>query len=158
MFVLADGSPANSATDYEVAWVLDQSKLTPGFPGLHVYRNRATPAAPLEPKEKRENLCRQWDAVQEFCATWEKNGETEFRESCHDYRDLEEFENLFREHFRDFLARQLDRENGLKKALRKVRYLESNPFRGLNFFDFQHAALYPGRTKPVRQVLDAFKS
>jgi conflict system STAND superfamily ATPase len=158
MFVLPDGSPPNSATEYEVAWVLDQSKRTPGFPGLHVYRNRATPAAPLEPKEMREDLCRQWDAVQEFCAAWEKNSGTEFRECCHDYQDLEEFENLFREHFRDFLTRQLDREIGLRKALRKVRYLESNPFRGLNFFDFEHGALYHGRTKAVGEVLDALKN
>src|SRR6266446_3172234 len=156
--VMPDGSRPRSATDYEVAWVLDQSKRTPGFPGLHVYRNRATPAAPLEPKEKRENLCRQWDAVQEFCAAWEKNGETEFRECCHDYQDLEEFENLFREHFRDFLAQQLDREIDSRKALRKVRYLESNPFRGLNFFDFEHAALYHGRTKAVGDVLDALNN
>src|SRR6267378_6066115 len=158
MFVLPDGSPPGSATEYEVAWVLDQSKRTPGFPGLHVYRNRTTPAAPLEPKEKRENLSRQWDAVQEFCAAWEKNAGTEFRECCHDYQDLEEFENLFGEHFRGFLARQLDREIGLKKGLRKVRDLESNPFRGLNFFDFEHAALYHGRTKAVGEVLDALKN
>src|SRR5260221_1278431 len=156
--VMPDGSRPGSATDYEVAWVLDQSKRTPGFPGLHVYRNRATSAAPLEPKEKRENLCRQWDAVQEFCAAWEKNGGTEFRECWHDYQDLEEFENLFREHFRDFLARQLDREIGSRKALRKVRYLESNPFRGLDFFHFAHAALYHGRTKAVGEVLDALKN
>src|SRR3982074_112445 len=158
MFVLPDGSPPGSATEYEVAWVLDQVKRTAGFPGLHVYRNRATPAAPLEPKEKRENLSRQWDAVQEFCAAWEKNAGTEFRECCHDYQELEEFENLFREHFRDFLARQLDREIGLKKALRKVRDLESNPFRGLNFFEFEHAVLYQGRTKAVGEVLDALKN
>src|ERR1700724_3001773 len=158
MFVMPDGSQPRSATEYEVGWVLDQSKRTPGFPGLHVYRNRATPAAPLEPKEKRENLCRQWDAMQEFCAAWEKNGGTEFRECLHDYLDLEEFESLFREHFRDFLARQLDREKCLKKALRKVRYLESNPYRGLNFFDFEHAAIYHGRTKAVGEVLDALKN
>src|SRR3981081_298936 len=158
MFVMPDGGQPRSAAEYEVAWVLDQSKLTPGFPGLHVYRNRATPAAQLEPKEKRENLCRQWDAVQEFCAAWEKNGETEFRECCHDYQDLEEFEGLFREHFRDFLAQQLDREIDSRKAPRKVRYLESTPFRGLNFFDFEHAALYHGRTKAVGEVLDALKN
>src|ERR1700730_3939594 len=156
--VMPDGSRPRSATDYEVAWALDRSKLTPGVPRLHVYRNRATPAAPLEPKEKRENLCRQWDAVQEFCAAWEKNAGTEFRECCHDYQDLEEFENLFREHFRDFLTRQLDRETGSRRAPQKVRYLESNPFRGLNFFDFEHAALYHGRTKAVGEVLDALKN
>jgi conflict system STAND superfamily ATPase len=158
MFVLPDGNQPGSASEYEVAWALDQSERTPGFPRLHVYWNRATPAAPLEPKEERENLCRQWDAVQEFCAAWEKNGRTEFRECCHEYRDLEEFENLFREHFRDFLAGQLDREIGLRKTLRKVPYLESNPFRGLNFFDFEHAALYHGRTKAIWEVVDALKN
>ncbi len=158
MFILPDGSLPGSATEYEVAWALDQSRRTPGFPVLHVYRNQATPVSPLEPKEKRKNLCRQWDAVQEFCAAWEKNGGTEFRECCHDYQDLEEFENLFREHFRDFLARRLDREIGSTKALRAVRYSESNPFRGLNFFDFEHAALYHGRTKAVGEVLDALKN
>src|ERR1700756_1883510 len=156
--IMPDSSRPRSATDYEVAWALDQSKRTPGFPGLHVYRNRATPAAPLEPREIRENLCRQWDAVQEFCAAWEKNGGTEFRECCHDYQDLEEFENLFREHFRDFLTRRLDREIGSTKTLRKMRYLESNPFRGLNFFDFEHAALFHGRTKAVGEVLDVLKN
>ncbi len=158
MFVMPDGSPPRSATEYEVAWVLDQSKRTPGFPGLHVYRNRATPAAPLEPKEKRENLCRQWDAVQEFFAAWEKNGGAEFRECCHDYQDLEEFVNVFREHFRVFLARQFDREIVAGRTLRKVPYSEPNPFRGLKFFDFEHAALYHGRTKAVGEVLDALKN
>src|SRR6266403_310947 len=158
MFVMPDGSPPRYATEYEVAWVLDQSKRTPGFPMLHVYRNRATPAAQIEPKEKLENLYRQWDAVQAFFAAGEKNGGTEFRESCHDYEDLEGFENLFREHFRDFLAQQLDRQIGLRKALRKVRYLGSNPFRGLNFFDFEHAAIYHGRTKAVGEVLDVLKN
>src|SRR5258707_3720115 len=156
--VMPDGGRPRSATDYEVAWVLDQSKRTPGFPGLHVYRNQATPAAPLEPKEKREYLCRQWDAVQSFFAAWEKNGATEFRESCHDYQELEEFENLFREHFRNFLVRRLDRQIASRKALRKVHYWESNPFRGLKFFDYEHAAIYHGRTKAVGEVLDALKN
>jgi hypothetical protein len=154
--VMPDGSRARSATDYEIAWALDQAKRTPGVPELHVYRNRATPAAPLEPKEKREHLCRQWDAVQEFCTAFEKTAGTGFSEGCHDYQDLEEFENLFREHFRDFLARRLDQGIGSSKA--KVRHLESNPFRGLNFFDFEHATLYHGRTRAVGEVLDVLKN
>src|SRR5258706_5237710 len=156
--VMPDGGRPRSATDYEVAWVLDQSKRTPGFPGLHVYRIQATAAAPLEPKEQRESLCRQWDAVQAFLAAWKKNGATEFRESCHDYQDLEEFENLFREHFRNFLVRRLDRQIASRKALRKVHYWESNPFRGLKFFDYEHAAIYHGRTKAVGEMLDALKN
>jgi hypothetical protein len=87
--VMPDCSQPRSAAEYEVAWALDQSKLTPGFPRLHVYRNQASPTAPLEPKEKREDLCRHWDAVREFCGAWEKNDGTKFRECCHEYRDLE---------------------------------------------------------------------
>jgi ketosteroid isomerase-like protein len=155
--VTPDGVRSSSAIDTEVAWVLDRSKRTPGFPTLHVYRNRATPTTPLEPKEKREIFCRQWDSVQEFFAAWEKNGGTEFPECCHDYQDLEEFEALFRAHFYGFFARQWDREIIAGRALRKARDWESNPFRGLKSFDFEHAAIYHGRTKAVGEVLDALK-
>ena len=155
--VMPDGSRPRSATDFEVAWALEQSKRTPGSPGLRVYRNRATPALPLEPKEQRENSFRQWDAVQEFCAAWEKDAGTGFRECCHGFQDLEEFENLFREHFRDFLARRLDPEIASDPASRKVPHLGSNPFRGLNLFDFEHSALYHGRTRAVGEVLDVVK-
>src|SRR5260221_631849 len=154
---MPDGSRPRSATDYEVAWTLEQWRHTPGRPRLHVYRNRATPALPLEPKEQRENSFRQWDAVQEFCAAWQKDAGTGFRECCHDFQDLEEFENLFREHFRDFLARRLDPEIASDTASRKVRHLGSNPFRGLNLFDFEHSALYHGRTRAVGEVLDVVK-
>jgi hypothetical protein len=139
--VMPDGTRPMSATDYEVAWALDQARRTPGYPRLHVYRNRATPAAPLEPKDERENLCRQWDAVQDFCQAWEENAGPDFLECCHDYQELEEFEDLFRKHFRDFLAQRLDPEIGSSKARRTVPRPESNPFRGLDFFDFEHAAL-----------------
>jgi len=52
--LMPDGSQPRSATDYEVAWVLNHWKQTPGVPTLHIYRNRATRVAPLEPKEKRD--------------------------------------------------------------------------------------------------------
>jgi predicted nucleic acid-binding Zn-ribbon protein len=156
MLVLPNGSQPGSAAEYEIVRALDQSKRR--FPGLHVYRNRAIPNAPVEPKEKREGFYRHWDAVQEFCAAWEKNDATAFGECCYDYQDLEQFEDLFREHFCDFLTRQLDCQTGLGKALRKGGSSESNPFRGLDFFDFEHADLYHGQTKAVWEVLDALKN
>jgi hypothetical protein len=153
-FVTSDGSRSSSAIDTELARALNRSKRTSGFPTLHVYRNRATPATPLQPKEKREIFCRQWDSVQEFFAAWEKNGGTEFPECCHDYQDLDEFETLFRTHFRAFLAKQLD---GTESVGHKADDWEANPFRGLRAFDFEHAAIYYGRTKAVSEVLDTLK-
>jgi hypothetical protein len=156
--VMPDGSRPRSATDYEVGWALYQSKQTPGCPGLHVYRSRAIPAAPIEPREQRENQFRPWDAVQEFCEAWEKEDRTGFREWFHDFQSLEEFEDLFRKHFREFLARRLNPAIPSSKTTRKVPYSGSNPFRGLDFFDFQHSTVYYGRTRAVGEVFDVLKT
>ncbi len=54
-------------------------------------------------------------------------------------------------------APQTDREIATPRPPRKGRYFESTPFRGLDFFDFEHAAIFHGRTKAVGEVLDALK-
>ncbi|MBV8415845.1 MAG: hypothetical protein JO251_11620, partial [Verrucomicrobia bacterium] len=154
-FVMPDGSQPTSATEYEIAWVLDQIKRTPGFPELHVYRSRATPAGPLEPKEEREISFEHWDSVQDFFATW---GRSEaFANACRDYNDLQEFEELFREHFRAFVEQQLGREIIPRKRQQRAPYWKLNPYRGLQFFDYEHAAIFHGRTKAIGDVLDALK-
>jgi AAA ATPase domain len=40
----------------------------------------------------------------------------------------------------------------------KVRRWKSNPFRGLNFFDFEHAPIFHGRTKAIGEVLEALEA
>jgi hypothetical protein len=154
-FVMPDGSQPTSATEYEIAWALDQANRTPGFPELHVYRNRSTPVAPLEPKEERETSFRQWDSVQEFFLTWKSKNA--FTEACSEYQDLREFENLFRRHFREFVTKQLDREIVPRKTAGKAHSRKLNPFRGLEFFNFEDAAVFHGRTKAIGEVLDALK-
>src|SRR5258708_6886103 len=39
----------------------------------------------------------------------------------------------------------------------KARRWKSNPFRGLNFFDFEHALIFHGRTKAIGEVLEALE-
>ena len=155
---MPDGSLANSGTEYEVAWALDHAKKNRGLPLLHVYRNCSRPTPPLEPKEECEVFIRQWHSLQEFFARWEKNSEGNFAGACSEYRDLQEFEELFREHFRDFLAGQVERESGQKVSGRKVRRWKSSPFRGLSFFDFEHAPIFHGRTKAIGEVLEALEA
>ena len=156
-FALANGSLPGAATDHQIDCILGQSEQISEFQKLLVYRNGATPDALLEPKEEREELCRQWDALQDFFARWEKDDEIEFRECCHEYLDLEEFGNLLRQHFRNFLFERLDTGIRPENAPLQSRYRGLNPFRGLNFFDFEHAAFYYGRARAVGEVLDALK-
>ena len=152
-FVMPDGSQPKVASEYEIGWVLDQVNRTPGFPELRVYRNRAAPSVPLQPKMQREAFFRDWDAVQEFFTVWEK--QKTFAEAYSRYSDLQEFESLFRTHFRDFLTRQLEKEIVPRKPVLRVNRKKVEPFRGLRFFNFEHAPIFHGRTKAVGQVLDA---
>ncbi len=152
-FIMPDGSQPKTANEYEIAWVLDQLNRTPGFPELRVYRNRSAPPAPLQPKPQRDAFFREWDGVQEFFAAWEDK--KAFSESCSSYSDLQEFEDLFRAHFREFLTRQLGKEIVPRKGPLKGNYWKSKPFLGLQFFDFKHAPVFHGRTKAVGDVLNA---
>ncbi len=107
---MPDGSAPGSGTEYEIGWALDHAGKNRGVPQLHVYRNCSKPTPPLEPKEEREAFGRQWDSVQEFFARWETNSEKDFVGVFNKYCNLQEFEELFRGHFRDFLLGQVDQE------------------------------------------------
>src|SRR5215469_449915 len=154
--VLPNGSRPWSETDFDIDSIISRAQTTSAGQRLRVYRNRATPNSLLEPKEEREETCRQWDEVQEFLARWKTDNPTQFRECCQEFLDLEEFANLFRGQFRNFIVEQLDRRTHRKVPLESC-FRGSNPFRGLNFFDFEHAAFYHGRTRAVGEVLDALK-
>ena len=155
---MPDGSAPGSGTEYEIAWALDHAKKNGGIPALHVYRNCSKPTPPLEPKEEREAFAANWDALEEFFARWEGSTESNVVGKLNNYRNLEEFEELFREHFRNFLASEIGQEAERKASSTKVRRWKSNPFRGLNFFDFEHAPIFHGRTKAIGEVLEALEA
>jgi serine/threonine protein kinase len=154
---MPDGSPPSSGTEYEIAWALDHARKNRGVPPLHVYRNCSKPTPPLESKEDLEACCRQWNSLQEAFEHWEKNSEANLTGAFNIYRSLEEFEELFRKHFHDFLVSQANREVG-ENIPRNVRRWKSCPFQGLNFFDFEHAPIFHGRTKAIGEVLEALEA
>src|SRR6201987_1099198 len=154
---MPDGSQPRSGTEYEIAWALDQASKNRGVPPLHVYRSCSQPTPSLEPKEEREFFVQQWDSCQEFFAHWEKNSEGCGAKAFHNDRNLQELEELFREHFRDFLAGRVDQGIGQEVLSREVRRWKSSPFRGLNVFDFEHAPIFHGRTRAIGEVLEALE-
>ena len=153
-FTLPDGSRPKSGTDYEIGWALHQSQKTHGIPALHVYRNRTTPNFPLEPEDQYQELVDQWKSLKGFFARWERDSEGHFIAAFNNYRTLDEFEELFRLHFRDYLISRLDVGSAHRALVRKPKRWEDNPFRGLEVFEFEHASIFHGRTKAVGEVLD----
>jgi WD40 repeat protein/serine/threonine protein kinase len=152
---LGDTNPSASGTEDDIAPAMDHANKHRGIPPLHVYRNRSTPTPPLEPKAEREAFGRQWDSLQDFFANQGKNSQANSATAFNDYCNLQEFEELFREHFRNFLAVQVDQEVGQRASSR--RRWKSSPFKGLNFFDFEDALIFHGRTKAIGEVLEAFE-
>jgi WD40 repeat protein/serine/threonine protein kinase len=152
---LPEGNLSALETEYESVGPMGPANTHRGIPPLHMYRNRSTPTPPLEPKAEREAFGRQWDSVQDFFASRGKKSQGNSVTTYSDYRNLQEFEELFREDFRKFLAVQVDQEVGQHTSSRKVRRWKSSPFRGLNFFDFEDAPIFHGRTKAIGEVLEA---
>src|SRR5271167_4870691 len=159
-FQMPDGAEPRSGTDFEIAWAMAQRKKTPGVPELHVYRNRSQPNPPLDSPERLEEFLRQWKSLNAFFESWLKDGEGQFIGAFNNYYNLEEFERLFREHFRDFLSTQVSSE--LQRQLidrrTQTRRWKENPFRGLQIFDFEHAPIFHGRTKAIGRVLEALEA
>jgi hypothetical protein len=153
-FVLPDGTHPRSGTDYEIAWAVHQSKQTRGVPALHVYRNRGIPHFPLEPEDTYKELVDQWRSLKEFFARWEKDSQGHFVGAFNNYVTLDEFEDLFRAHFRDYLLTQLDKETSQRMLVGRTKRWLENPFRGLEVFEFEHAPVFHGRTKAVGELLD----
>jgi energy-coupling factor transporter ATP-binding protein EcfA2 len=158
-FQMPDGSEPRSGTDFEIAWAMAQRKKTPGIPAVHVYRNCSQPNPPLESPERLEEFLRQWKSLKDFFESWEKDSEGQFIGAFNNYSNLEEFERLFREHFRDFLSTQVssERQRQLIGRRSQARRWKENPFRGLQVFDFEHAPIFHGRTRAIGAVLEALE-
>jgi WD40 repeat protein len=158
-FQMPDGSEPRSGTDFEIAWAVAQRKKTPGIPALHVYRNRSQPNPPFDSPEKLEEFLRQWKALNGFFESWLKDSEGQFIGAFNNYYNLEEFEHLFREHFRDFLSTQVssERQRQLIGRHSQARRWNENPFRGLEVFDFEHAPIFNGRTSAIGALLEALE-
>jgi len=152
---LPDGGVPASGTEYEIAWAAEHACRNHGLPVLRVYRNKSKLAVSLEPRPEREASVKESDSEPDFLAEWEdkRKGTTDFNR----YKTLEEFEEQFRTHFRDFVADQIKQDTGPKLPERRVRRWKSSPFRGLNVFDFEHAPIFFGRIKAIGEVLEALE-
>ncbi|MBV8211668.1 MAG: serine/threonine protein kinase, partial [Verrucomicrobia bacterium] len=152
---LPDGRMPASGTEYEIAWAAEHASRNHGLPILRVYRNKSKLELSLESGEESKVIAEQPESERDLLADWEDKqvGATDF----YRYKTLEEFEELFRGHFRDFLADQLKQDGGRELRERRTPRWKSSPFRGLKVFDFEHAPIFFGRSKAIGEVLEALE-
>src|SRR6202048_3362735 len=156
-FRMPDGSEPRSGTEYEIAWAKAQRDKTAGRPVLHIYRNRSQPNPPLDPPAKREEFFRQWDLLKDFFDSWEKDSQGQFIGAFNSYNNLDEFEGLFRERFRDFLLVQVSDERQRRWLAQRAqaRRWKENACRGLKISDSEHALIFAEQPVQTEGVLPA---
>ena len=149
----AGGGKYASGTEYELLDALNGLDAR-GAPEVYIYKREGTPVIPAEPKEERERIAAQYDALKDFYDRFTRK-DGHYVVASKSYTGLEEFETRFQTDMRKILKRHVPRGAGLRSAPKT--WLSGSPFRGLDHFDFEHAAIFCGRTRAIDEVLTALK-
>jgi hypothetical protein len=149
-----DGGEYASGTEYEILHALDAFRRS-GAPELLIYKRQDDPVIPLKPKEDRERVLRQYDALHDFLEHLAlKDGHVVV--GINSYTGLERFETKFEGDMREVLKRFVPESVAGSRTVPKS-WTDGSPFRGLQHFDFEHAPVFFGRTGAIDDVLAALK-
>jgi WD40 repeat protein len=155
-----DGTTYASGTEYEFERAVEGFRLR-GSPDFLIYRRQETPLFPPEPKAKLLEMSEQWEALKAFCERWFKDvKEGTFIAAYNSYTDLSEFEENFEYHLRKIVAERLAKEPGTGGGVStglEPTWAGDSPYRGLKVFDFEHEAIFFGRTKATDEILRALR-
>jgi tetratricopeptide (TPR) repeat protein len=152
-----DGTPYESGTEFELVTATEAYKVR-GTPELLVYLNKSDPIIPARPKETREDKLKQYDKLEAFLDRWFRdNSEGVWQAAFNEYRNLAEFEDRLEMHLRKLVRQRLPEGTATHEVAVEPVWNQGSPFRGLEVFDFDHAPVFFGRTKPIDDVLTALR-
>lgn len=149
-----DGGEYASGTEYELLDALEGFRSR-GAPDVLIYKREGSPVIPAEPKEERERIALQYDALKDFYEKFTKK-DGHYVVANNSYSDLEDFELKFQKQMRKKLEGYVPKGAAEIRSIPKT-WLKDSPFRGLDHFDFEHAAIFCGRTRAIDEVLTALK-
>lgn len=154
-FKKEDGADYLSGTEWEFenAAKAYQEK---GTPELWVYlKTKKLELQLFDEKEQRERE-EQKLLLDAFIKRWFDPPRDGFETALHTFNFSEEFEELLEVHLRKLIQKRLPKRIGEDPAaLIRVNWFKGTPYRGLQTFDFEHAPVFFGRTKAIREVKDA---
>lgn len=149
-----DGGEYLSGTECELLDAISAWQQS-GAPEVLIYKRSTLPLIPLEPEEDHERAIAQYRALKKFWKRFTEDQE-HLVVGFNEYRDLEHFETRFESDMRKTLQRLLPDGVSGSHTIPKS-WTEGSPFRGLRYFDFEHAPIFFGRTRAIDQVLAALK-
>ena len=150
-----DGSSYASGTEWEFEDALESFR-TRGTPDLMVYRKTAEPRASMSDEGALMQRLQQKKALDAFIDHWFGNPVDSFRAAFHAFDAPDAFETLLEAHLRRLIRERLpthfEEETGHAGS---IQWYKGSPFRGLEAFDQEHAAVFFGRTRAIADIKEA---
>ena len=154
-----DGRVPVTGTEWEYEDALAARQRRHGVPDLLVYRKIAKAEAQWDRAEELDQAKQQWEALQGFWHRHFEDAEGHFKAAFNRFVALDEFEALIERDLREILRVRLPpgplRVERTTDAAQQVSWWDGSPYRGLQAFDSEHAAIFFGRERAEREIIEA---
>jgi len=153
-----DGRAPVTGTEWEFESALAARQQRSGVPDMLVYRKQGEGFARFSRVDQLDQIRSQWEALQKFWRFHFEDESGQFKAAFNRFTTLEEFETQLEQHLRELLRRRLP------ELLRRVtpagegariEWWAGSPYRGLQAFDREHAAIFFGRERAEREIAEA---
>ena len=156
-----DGSPYKSGTEFEFEDALEGHKQR-GVPDLLVYRKTAEPLVSLKDTQAASQALTQKMLLDEFVERFFHGEDGTLIAAFQPFENAADFDTRLEDHLRKLIQSQLQKLGlGIgvadREAVVRPTWTEGSPFRGLQVFEFQHHAVFFGRTRAIGEILERLK-
>lgn len=151
-----DGSRYASGTEFEFEDAYSAHQRL-GTPDLLVYRRTSKAITELDSEERVLERLEQKRALDAFVDRWFKHAEGHLTAALHTFEHPAEFEKQLERHLRRLIDERWQAAGGGEEAVPGALWQAGSPFRGLQAFEREHAAVFCGRTAEVSEVLAALR-
>lgn len=157
-YAARDGRAPVTGTEWEYEQALAAREERGGVPDLLVYRKFAAGEARFDRADQLDQIRAQWEALQSFWQRHFEGPDGTFRAAFNRFVTLDEFDTQLEDHLRELLRRRLPpgpvrltrpKEGG------RIDWWSGSPYRGLQAFDQEHAAVFFGRERAERDITEA---
>jgi WD40 repeat protein len=156
-FKKADGSSYASGTEWEFEDALEGFKAN-GKPEIMTYRKSQIAVHAIHDESALLERLRQKKALDSFCDNWFGNAEKGFQNAYHMFETPDQFEEILEIHLRRFLRDKLPAHVTDTGESTRITWSQGSPFRGLEPFDIEHAAVFFGRTREIAEIKQALQN
>ncbi|MCF8532485.1 MAG: hypothetical protein K9G48_05750 [Reyranella sp.] len=153
-----DGRAPVTGTEWEFESALAARQQRSGVPDMLVYRKQGEGFARFSRVDQLDQIRSQWEALQNFWRYHFEDESGQFKAAFNRFTTLEEFETQLEQHLRELLRRRLpellQRVTPAGDGAR-IEWWAGSPYRGLQAFDREHAAVFFGRERAEREITEA---